>query len=237
MKKYAAALMRGHVVMMCCALALASALMSCATSGYYRLTMQYVPQKTASFTADSSVQQYLIATAQFNDERNMPDKSVMGKRVHADGSELKAVSQTMPPTEAVGTAIKEAFQKNGYTVFGGMPEWDCTERTLQKGWGNLIVGGFIEDLDVVCSTGFLSAAYETKVKLRVVFADVQRKKIIYSTTLESSSSYNHFYFSQARMEQELSNALSMAIEKMFANNKLDEIIDEMAHTQGKPIQQ
>jgi hypothetical protein len=233
MKNYAGKLMCKKMIMVCCVLA--PALLSCSTSGYYRLNVQYVPQK-APLLVDSSLQQYQIAAAQFNDERSVLDKSVIGKRVQADGSELKAVSQTMPPTELVGVAIKEAFQKNGYTVFGGTPSWDGTERTIQKEWRNLVVGGFIEELDVVSTTGFLSAEYATKVKLRVTFGDVLHKRILYTTTLESSSSYKHFYFSQSRMEQEINNALSIAIEKMFANNKVEEIIDEMTRARGTNIQ-
>jgi hypothetical protein len=234
MKKYSGKLTCKNLIMLCCVLALAPALVSCAMSGYYRINMQYAPQ-TVPQTADSSMQQYTITAAQFNDERSVLDKSILGKRVQADGSELKAVSQTVPPTEGVGVAIKDAFFKNGYTVFGGTPDWDGTERTIQKGWGNLVVGGFIEELDVLSTTGFLSAEYVTKVKLRVVFADVQHKRILYTTTLESSSSYKHFYFSQSRMEQEINNALSIAIEKMFANNKVEEIIDEMTHARGTNI--
>ena len=231
MKKYAGKLPWKKRIMLCCVLALAPALVSCAMSGYYRLNVQYVPQK-APLAADSSLQQYRIAAAQFNDERTVLDKSVIGKRVHADSSELKAVSQTMPPTELVGIAIKAAFQKNDYTVYGGTPDWDGTERTIQKSWGDLVVGGFIEELDVVCNTGFLSAEYTTKVKLRVVFADVAHKRIVYTTILDSASSYKHFYFSQSRMEQEINNALSIAIEKMFENNKVDEIIDGMTHARA-----
>jgi hypothetical protein len=233
MKKYAGNPPCKNLIMLCCVLALTVA--SCAMSGYYRLDVRYMPQ-TAPQTADASMQQYTITAAQFNDERSVLDKSIIGKRVQADGSELKAVSQTMPATESVGIAIKDAFFKNGYTVFGGTPDWDGTERTIQKGWGSLVVGGFIEELDVVSTTGFLSAEYVTKVKLRVVFADVQHKRILYSTTLESSSSYKHFYFSESRMEQEINNALSIAIEKMFANNKVEEIIDEMTHAKGTNIQ-
>ena len=235
MKKYAGKLTYKKLIMLCCVLALAPALMSCAMSGYYRLNVQYVQQK-APLAADAGMQQYVITATQFNDERSVLDKSVIGKRVQADSSELKAVSQTAPPTELVGIAIKEAFQKNGYTVFGGTPDWDGTERTLQKEWGNLVVGGFIEELDVTSTTGFLSAEYDTKVKLRVVFADVAHKRILYTTTLDSASSYKHFYFSQSRMEQEINNALSIAIEKMFDNNKVDEIIDGMTHAKATTIQ-
>lgn len=234
MKKHVGKLTCKNLIMLGCVLAMAPALVSCTMSGYYRINMQYAPQAVPQ-TADSSMQQYTITAAQFNDERSVLDKSIIGKRVQADGSELKAVSQTVPPTEGVGVAIKDAFFKNGYTVFGGTPDWDGTERTIQKGWGNLVVGGFIEELDVVSTTGFLSAEYVTKVKLRVVFADVQHRRILYTTTLESSSSYKHFYFSQSRMEQEINNALSIAIEKMFANNKVEEVIDEMTHARGTNI--
>ncbi len=219
-------------LLLCCALALGSAVISCAMSGYYRLNVQYVPQKQ-SLAADSSLQQYMITVAQFNDERTVPDASALGKRVKADGSELKAISQQRSPSEVVGAAVKDAFFKNGFTVYGGMPDWDASERTLQMSWGSLVVGGYIDELEVVCATGFLSATYETKVKLRVVFADAQHKKTLYTRTLESSASYKHFYFSQDRMEQELNTALSVAIEKMFDDNKIDEIIDEMARPRGK----
>ncbi len=101
MKEHAGRLTCKNLIMLCCVLVLAPALISCAMSGYYRLNMQYVPQ-TVPQTADSSMQQYMITAAQFNDERSELDKSILGKRVQADGSERKAVSQTMPPTEGVG---------------------------------------------------------------------------------------------------------------------------------------
>jgi hypothetical protein len=236
MKKYPGTLIGyTHLFLCCCVIALAAS--SCATSGNYRLDVRYTPQ-TEPLGVDSSMQQHMITAAQFNDERKTLDKSVIGRRLQSDGSELKAVSKKLQPaTEVVGAAIKDAFYKNSYSVFGGLPDWDGSERTIQKGWGDLIVGGFIEQLDVACSTGFLSATYVTKVKLRVVFGDVQHKRILYTTTLESSASYEHFYFSQARMEQEINNALAIAIEKMFANNKVEEIIDQITHVRGTNIQQ
>ena len=54
---------------------------------------------------------------------------------------------------------------------------DAIERTLQKDWGTMVVGGYIDELQTVCRTGFFSADYETRVKLRVVFADPQRNDL------------------------------------------------------------
>ncbi len=215
-----------RALLLSCAVALAASALSCASSGYYRLNVQYVPQKQGP-GADSTVQQLRIAAAQFNDERAVTDKSVIGRRVQSDNSEFKAVSQAVPATEAVGIAVKKAFQKNDFTVFGGTPDWDCTDRTIQKSWGDLVVGGFIEELEVSCATGFLATNYETKVKLRVVFGDAAHKRILYTTTLDSAASYSGFYFSQERMERELNAALSTAIEKMFENNKIEEALDQL----------
>jgi hypothetical protein len=219
-----------------CLIPVAAVLGSCASSGYYRLDVQYLPQK-ADLAADSTLQQYMITVAQFNDERTgLTDAAALGKRIKADGSELKAISQQRTPGEVVGAAVKSAFFKNGFTVYGGMPDWDAAERSLQKNWGAVVVGGYIDELETVCRTGFLSAEYDTTVKLRVVFADPQHKRTLYTRTLESASNYKHFYFSKNRMEQELNNALSAAIEKMFDDNRVDEIIDELSRPAVKTIQ-
>lgn len=233
MKRSAAKLTPGQWLLLCCALA--PALTACAMPGFYRLDLQYVPQEMP-LAADSRMQQHTITVAQFIDERSLLDAAALGKRVKANGGQVKAVSQQRPPTELVGAAVKHAFFKNGYTVYGGLPYWDASERMIQTSWGSLVVGGYIEKLEVVCATGFLSATYETQVKLRAVFADVRSRKILYTRTLESSATFKHFYFSPKRMEQELNTALSLAIEKMFDDNRVEEIIDEMRHSREKNLE-
>lgn len=217
---------------LCSTLALAAALAACASPGYYRLQVQYAPQQQL-LGADSALQQYLITVARFNDERAKTDAESLGRRVKADGSERKAVSWQSTPGDVVAAAVKEAFFRNGYTVYGGMPDWDASERMIQTTWGSLVVGGYIDELEVVCATGFLSATYDTKVKLRVVLADAQHKKILYTRALESAASYHYFFFSRRRMEQELNTALSLAIEKMFADNRIEEVLGEISHGRGR----
>jgi len=224
MKKYTGQLIHINRIVLCFVFAIT--LISCATTGHYQLDVRYMPQMESK-SADSGMQQCIITTAQFNDERNQPDREFIGKRIQGDSSVRKAVPLTMTPSETVGTAIKDAFFKNGYTVFGGTPAWNCTGTSVREEWGNLVVGGFIEELDVTSRTAFLSAEYKTKVKLRVIFADVKQKSILYTTSIESSSSFSHLFFNQSRMEQEISNTLSSAVEKMFADNKVKEIISSM----------
>lgn len=185
--------------------------------------------------ADTSLQRHVIAVASFNDERSINDRSMVGKRIKLDGSEIKAITLGIQPGHAVAAVMKDFFFRHGYTVYGGTPEWDLSERSIDSRWGMLLVGGDIEELSVVCTSDIATVQYETNVRLRVVFADAQRKKILYSRTLESSSTYRHIRFQQERMEQELNAALSTAIEKIFEDDKIARLIEEITAVRSESI--
>jgi len=216
------------------ALSLALCLAACFGASYYRINLTYTPQKNMA-GADSSLQRYIITVTEFNDERNSTDKSAIGKRIKSDGAEIRAVSQPMQPGGAVAAVMKDFFFRHGYTVYGGIPDWDLDEKTIDSRWGMLAVGGDIEELDVVCNTNLADVQYEAKVRLRVVFADVQHKKILYTRTLESTSTYRHIRFQEDRLEEELNAALSTAIEKIFEDDKVASLIEEISRVRSESI--
>jgi len=185
--------------------------------------------------ADSSLQRYIITVTEFNDERNSTDRSAVGKRIKSDGAEIKAVSQPMQPGSAVAAVMKDFFFQHGYTVYGGIPNWDLNEKTIDSSWGMIAVGGDIEQLDVVCNSNFANVQYETTVRLRIVFADVHHKKILYTRTLESTSSYRHVRFQEERLQEELNAALSTAIEKIFEDDKVASLIEEITRVRSESI--
>lgn len=210
------------------------AVLACARATYYSINLHYTPQKAVD-AADSTQQRYIITVAGFNDERNTLDKSVIGKRIKSDGAEIKAVSQQMQPSYAVASAVKDFFYRHGYTVYGGTPDWDIKEKTIESQWGTLVVGGDIEELDIVCTSDFANVQYDAKVRLRIVFADVQHKKILYTRVLESSSSFRHVRFQEQKLEDEINNALSTAVEKIFEDNKLENLIEEITRVRSEVI--
>ena len=77
--------------------------------------------------------------------------------------------------------------------------------------------------------------YETTVRLRIVFADVHHKKILYTRTLESTSSYRHVRFQEERLQEELNAALSTAIEKIFEDDKVASLIEEITRVRSESI--
>ncbi len=215
-------------------LCLVLCVLACARASYYRINLTYLPQKNMP-GADSSLQRHIITVAGFNDERNSTDPSAVGRRIKSDGAEMKAVSQQMQPGSAVAAVTKDFFFRHGYTVYGGIPDWDLNEKTIDSRWGVLVVGGDIEELDVVCTSAFANVQYEAKVRLRIVFADVQRKKILYTRTLESTSTYRHVRFQEERLQEEINAALSTAIEKIFEDDKVASLIDEITRVRSESI--
>lgn len=223
---------RWFLVILC----ITAGMFACAQATYYRVNLHYVSQKNLP-AADNSMHRFIMTVAAFNDERNVLDKASIGKKVKSDGSEMKAVSQQMPPSAAVGAAIKDFFYKHGYTLYGGMPDWDLNEKTIDSQWGSLLVGGVIEELEVVCNSDFANVQYEAKVRLRIVFADVHHKKILYTRTLESSSTFKHVRFQAEKMEDEINNALSTAVEKIFDDNKVEDLLQDMQRVRAENLKQ
>ena len=108
-----------------------------------------------------------------------------------------------------------------------MPEWNLKEEAIKKEWGQIVVGGNIDALEITCQKDVPVIAYHSRGKLSFVFADVQNGKIFYRVTTESTSTLEHVYFSEAMLAQQINSTLSEAAEKAFEGNILKEKIREV----------
>ena len=68
--------------------------------------------------------------------------------------------------------------------------------------------------------------YTAKARLTLSFADVQRKRIFYRVTSESSSSLTHAFLSGQRLENEINAVLSSALEKVIEDGETGRRIRE-----------
>ncbi len=99
----------------------------------------------------------------------------------------------------------------------------------------LVIGGSIDELEVICRNEGAGVQYNTRVKLHVVFADVQRKTILHTTTLENTATLKHLMCSGELMQEQINGALSMAIEKIAENGELDKIIAEISKVRSESL--
>ena len=180
----------------------------------YNVNMRYEPTKMIP-PAVTDGRKYSLTVASFTDQRKMEDTLLIGRVITSDGTPIPILPRYVKPTDAVAAALRELLSKSGYAVAPDRPAWDLDERTLKPAWGTILVGGTIDALDVTCVETLTMKRYTAKARLTLIFANVQKKKIFYRLVSESSSSLDHVFLSEERLESQINGVLSDAIEKAF----------------------
>ena len=201
----------------------------CAPS-LYHIDVRYVPTKRLP-QADAAVKKETLTVANFRDLRTIDDPLKVGYVLKPQGKKIYILpSQTKIP-DAVTAGVREYFHQAGYSVSGVKPEWDLREETIDPAWGNLLVGGVINKLEVVCDDSEpLSPVktYSAVVNLGITFADVARKRIVYRTSVEGSASLKDVSFSVEKLEGQLNGALADVIERLLAGAQFREELKKAA---------
>ena len=124
--------------------------------------------------------------------------------------------------------IREYLFKSAYKISNDIPVWDLKAETISKDWGEILIGGNIDDLEIVCEKSFPVKTYQAKIKLTFVFANVPDKKIFYRSSVENSNSLKDVSFSEKLLEKQINAVLSDALEGMFNDPKMKKTIEEGA---------
>jgi len=191
----------------------------------YHVDMRYESIKVAP-PALTDGRKYSLTVASFIDRRKMDDTLLVGRVIRSDGTPIPILPRYVKPTDAVTSALRELMRKTGYAVSTNKPAWDLSENAIRPEWGTILVGGTIDELDVTCVETFTMKRYSAKARLTLTFADVQRKRIFYRITSESSSSLDHIFLSEERLENEINGVLSAALEKVIEDGETGRRIRE-----------
>lgn len=197
-----------------------------ACASQHTVALRYLPSEKQQQT-DALLQPSLLCVAVFNDTRRTQDESTIGKHLSTDGEELPVYSRPLIPAYAVALGLRKYLFKNGYTVYGGIPFWDLDEQSIDPAWGTIVIGGDIQNIDVVCTSDFWRTNYTVTLKLMVAVADVRRKKIVYRTAVQSASDRSDFLFSEKHLEREINRNLSSAVESLFADKAFREALRDV----------
>ena len=154
------------------------------------------------------------------------DTLLIGRVIKSDGETIPILPQYVKPPDAVASALRELLFKSGYLVSPDRPAWDLKEATIRPEWGTILIGGTIDDLDVTCLDNLTMKRYSAKARVTLIFADVQKKRIFYRVTSESSSSLDHIIFSEEKLESQINGVLSDAMEKAIEGPETNRQIRE-----------
>ena len=182
-------------------------LASCASVSNYPLELSYKPGVRNAPAAGGAVTVVL-----FNDKRKVAEKRVIGMK----DDETRFVSLIGEPSSAVAGAFRAYLEAKGYKAAKVDEPWDGTAGSLRPEWGDVVVGGDIEELDITVYTGFPKTKYVCSVKLFVTMADAVTKTVLHQERVEASSSYLTVYFSRDRAEELINGTLADAMEKTLA---------------------
>ncbi len=178
----------------------------------YNVDMRYQATKVIP-PAVTDGRKYSLTVAAFVDQRKMEDTLLLGRVTKSDGSTIPILPKYVKPADAVAGALRGLLFKSGYAVSPDKPAWDLKEGTIAPEWGTILIGGTIDELDVGCLDSLTMKRYTAKARVTLIFADVQKKRIFYRVTSESSSSLDHIVFSEEKLEDQINGVLSDALEK------------------------
>jgi hypothetical protein len=192
----------------------------------YNVDMRYEPTK-AIRAVDGDGRKYSLTVASFIDQRKIADTLLIGRVIRGDGTPIPILPKYVKPMDAVAEALRSLLRQAGYGVAPDKPAWDLQEANLRPEWGTLLVGGTVDELDVTCLDNLTMTRYTAKAKVTLIFADVQKKRIFYRVSSESSSSLDHIVFSEAKLESQINGVLSDAMEKIVEGPEMGRRIREV----------
>ncbi len=159
-----------------------------------------------------------VAVSPFKDERAKVE-SVVGKRFN-ELNELKTdlVVQGTVSTK-VTTALKAALEARRI-IAKDAAAWDLIEAGIAAPGADLLIGGEIKTLWVDATSQLANTTSKADVQLRIVVADMAQKKIIRILNVNSKIERQNIANTAAFIERALSEALTGAIDQIFADEEL-----------------
>lgn len=193
-------------------------ILSCAPVTLYTINMNYTPSGTVS-TGAGDMDNIRLTVAEFIDSRNMEDKMMIGRVVSSDGVTTPVMPKHIKPVDAVTTGARKCLSAAGYSLSADTPVWDLGKDSIEGKPGDILIGGTIDKLEVVCRKDGIEKRYNADVKLTIVFADVRTARIFHRMEIETNPSLVHVRFSEEILEKQINKALSSSIEQVFGNRE------------------
>ena len=208
-------------------------ILGCAGPSLYSINMSYdaAQANVPAYLKADAASNAIISIAEFTDSRQMDDRLVIGRVVEKDGMKTLVFPKNIKTTKAIANGIKQYLRKAGYKVPDKIESWDLKEKNMPQGFGKILIGGNIEELEISCRRAFPTNSYKINMKLNIVFADMAKGKILYQSKVESNDTQEHVLFSEDRLGEQASIALGDAIEKLFEDKTVAKKLKE-AMAQG-----
>ncbi len=186
----------------------------CAHQGPILLDFGYQAPKGEVATAPKVT----VGVSEFKDDRGKVP-SVIGSRFLDLSNQKNDLVVQGSVSDKVTAAVKNALKARDFTA-KDLPLWDLSEADIPAGGADLIISGEIKSLSVEATSKLANTVVKADVQLRVVVADMAQKKIVRVLNVNSKLERQTVTSSFPFVEKTLSEALSSAIDQIFADEEL-----------------
>jgi hypothetical protein len=189
----------------------------CASPKLYSVNMKYDAAQAAppEYLKAESAGDAIIAVAEFTDKRGIADKKVIGRVVEKDGTNIMVFPKYVVATKAAADGVKDYLNKAGYQVADKIVSWDLTEEGMPPTAAKILIGGSIDEMEIICRRAFPTNSYSAKIRLNIIFADISEGHVVYTRRVEATSAHEHVSFSEERMGDYMSTLLGESIHNVF----------------------
>lgn len=192
----------------------ATLLAGCAPKGPFLTDFKYQQPKSAAGAAATVT----VAVSPFKDEREKVE-SVVGKRFNTINELTTDLVVQGTVSTKVTAALKSALAARQIAARDAAA-WDLTEAGIAAPGADILIGGEIKSLWVDATSQFANTTSKADVQLRIVVADVAQKKVIRILNVNSKIERQNIANTGAYIERSLSEAVSGAIDQIFADEEL-----------------
>jgi hypothetical protein len=206
------------------------ALTGCANTPLYTIDIRFTSTKALA-APDAAVKKKVLTVANFVDKRTIDDPRKLGYVLMPDGRKIFVLPKTVMAREAVAKGVRDYLYKAGYSVSGVRPDWDLRDETIGADWGDIVIGGTINKLEIICDDSqTLSPVkkYSTTINLGFTVANGVAKKTVYKTSVEGSASLADVSTTAEKLESQLNGVLADVIEKLFAGSEFQQQLKKAA---------
>lgn len=189
-------------------------LSGCAHQGPILLDFQYQPPQGVS----AGAAKVTLGVSPFRDDRGKV-ASVIGKRSLESSDQTNDLVVQGTAADKVTAALKSALKARGIAE-KDLAAWDLTEAGVPSDGADLLISGEIKKFWVETKSRFANTTVKAEVQLRISVVDMAQKKIIRVVNVNSTMERQNITFSTDVVESTLSDALTSAIDQIFADEEL-----------------
>lgn len=189
------------------------ALAACGGPRTYLLDLQYrsgaAPERQAGPLPS-------VAVNFFADVRESPDRVKIGTLTNPQGGTDTFIPARLGVDEVVTQAVADSLARRGHAV-KQIQGWDLTPASAQPAWGDVLVGGQIQEFWITGERALLNTKTAAQVRLKAIAVASRTREVLWEGTLSAAAETTEVLFSEKQVAATASKALSRALDLFLAN--------------------